>query len=98
MTTSKTLLAITIAGALAGSASAAMISINPIKDNTLYQYNPSEGDLSNALGNHFFTGTTGVGEIRRGVLAFDIAGNIPPGSTITAATLSMNMSRTVDGN
>jgi hypothetical protein len=75
-----------------------MISINPSKDNTLYQYNPAAGDLSNALGNHFFTGTIAFdGEIRRGVLAFDIAGNIPPGSTITAASLSMNMSRTIDG-
>src|SRR4029077_9529029 len=31
---------------------------------------------------------------RRGVIAFDIAGNIPPGSTITAVSLSANMSRT----
>ena len=97
----KTLLVLIVTGALGGigegSASAAMISINPSKDNTLYQYNSGEGDLSNALGNHFFTGTTVFGEIRRGVLAFDIAGNIPPGSTITAVTLSMNMSRTVDG-
>jgi hypothetical protein len=30
------------------------------------------------------------------VLAFDIAGHIPPGSTITAVTLSLNMSRTID--
>src|SRR5213080_1158581 len=101
MTSPKTLLAVTLAAALGGlvasSASAAMISISPSKDNTLYEYNPSEGDLSNALGNHFFTGTTVFGEIRRGVLAFDIAGNIPTGSTITAASLSMNMSRTIDG-
>jgi hypothetical protein len=76
------------------SASAAMISINPSKDNTLYQYNPSEGDLSNALGFHFFAGENAVGEIRRGVLAFDIAGNIPPGSTITGVSLSLNMSMT----
>jgi len=70
-----------------------MISINPSKDNTLYQYNPSEGDLSNALGFHFFTGENALGEIRRGVLAFDIAGNIPPGSTINSVSLSLNMSK-----
>ena len=35
-----------------------------------------------------------MSELRRGVLAFDIAGNIPPGSTITAVSLSVNMSRT----
>jgi hypothetical protein len=101
MKSSKISLALILTTALgwvaASSASAAMISIFPSKDNTLYQYNPAEGDLSNALGNHFFTGTTVFGEIRRGVLAFDIAGNIPPGSTIIAASLSMNMSKTIDG-
>ena len=35
-----------------------------------------------------------MGELRRGVLAFDIAGNIPAGSTILGVTLSLNMSRT----
>jgi hypothetical protein len=37
-----------------------------------------------------------MSELRRGVLAFDIAGSIPPGSTITAVTLSLNMSMTID--
>ena len=98
MTSSKTLLAVTLAGALgaivASSVSGAMISTNPSKDNTLYQYNPSEGDLSNGAGFHFFAGENAVGEIRRAVLAFDIAGNIPPGSTITGVSLSLNMSMT----
>jgi len=73
------------------------ININPIKDNTLYEYVPADGDLSNALGNHFFTGETAMGELRRGVLAFDIAGNVPAGSTITGVTLALNMSRTPSG-
>src|SRR5262245_12969548 len=74
-------------------ASAGTVNVNPSKDNTLYEYNPDVGDVSNALGMHFFTGTTAMNELRRGVLAFDIAGNIPPGSTITAVSLSANMSR-----
>jgi hypothetical protein len=98
---SKTLLAITLAGALGGivasSASAAMISINPSKDNTLYEYDPADGDRSNGAGFHFFAGENAMGEIRRGVLAFDVAGRIPPGSTITAVSLSMNMSMTPTG-
>jgi hypothetical protein len=73
---------------------AQLANINPIKDNTLYQYDPTEGDVSNALGQHFFAGETGMGDFRRGVLAFDIAGNVPAGSTILAVTLSLNMSRT----
>jgi hypothetical protein len=73
-----------------------IININPIKDNTLYEFDAAEGDTSNALGNHFFAGETGMGELRRGVFAFDIAGNIPAGSTILDVTLSLNMSRTAD--
>ena len=94
----RRLLALAVAaalGALAGSlASAGTININPSKDNTLYEYDPVDGDRSNALGFHFFAGETGMNELRRGVLAFDIAGNIPLGATITAASLSLNMSRT----
>lgn len=71
-----------------------LANINPIKDNTLYEFDAVEGDVSNALGQHFFAGTTGMGELRRGVLAFDIAGNVPAGSTILGVTLSLNMSRT----
>src|SRR5947209_11635937 len=74
-------------------ASGAIININPSKDNTLYEYVPADGDLSNALGFHFFAGETAMSELRRGVLAFDIAGNIPAGSTSTSVTLSMHMSR-----
>src|SRR6266446_54743 len=97
MITSKTLLAIiltTAFGFIAGSANAAIINITPSKDNTLYEYDPADGDTSNALGLHFFAGETAMSELRRGVLAFDIAGHIPPGSTIIAVTLSLNMSKT----
>jgi hypothetical protein len=97
MIISKTLLAIiltTALGLLAGLTNAAVISITPSKDNTLYEYDPTDGDTSNALGMHFFAGETAMGELRRGVLAFDIAGHIPSGSTVIAVTLSLNMSRT----
>lgn len=87
-------LVIALACTAASSANAAIINITPSKDNTLYEYNPADGDRSNALGLHFFAGNTAEPEIRRGVLAFDIAGSIPPGSTIIAVTLSLNMSRT----
>jgi hypothetical protein len=38
-----------------------------------------------------------MGELRRGVLAFDIAATIPASSTITAVSLTMNMSMTPAG-
>src|SRR2546429_6392219 len=97
----KTLLTLTFAIALgcniANSVSAAIINLIPSEDNTLYEYDPAEGDHSNGAGFHFFAGENAMGEIRRGVLAFDIAGTIPPGSTITAVSLTMNMSMTPAG-
>ena len=96
---SKAFLALIVAGALVGirsnSASATTININPSKDNTLYEYVPADGDRSNAVGIYFFAGKTAIATIRRGVVAFDVAGSIPPGSTITSVSLSMHMSRTL---
>jgi hypothetical protein len=101
MTTFKTLLTISLVTALgfaaATRATANIINITPSKDNTLYEYDPAEGDLSNGAGFHFFAGENGMGELRRGVLAFDIAGAIPAGSTITAVSLTLNMSMTPAG-
>jgi hypothetical protein len=98
MITSKTvvvtILMIAVGCAGATVASGAIVNITPSKDNTLYQYDPAEGDHSNGLGLHFFAGETAMGELRRAVVAFDISGHIPAGSTILAVTLSMNMSRT----
>jgi hypothetical protein len=73
-----------------------MTTVTPSKDNTLYEYDPAEGDHSNGAGLHFFAGENAMGELRRGVLAFDVAG-IPAGSTITAVTLTVNMSMTPAG-
>src|SRR3954447_12316738 len=75
------------------------VDLNPSKDNTLYEYDPNLGDLSNALGDHFFAGKTGqgTGSLRRGLLAFNVAGSIPSGSTITSASLTLNMSKTISG-
>jgi hypothetical protein len=101
MRNSKILLALILTAALGCAAAtltmAATISIMPSKDNTLYEYDPAEGDHSNGAGFHFFAGENGMGELRRGVLAFDIAGSVPPGSIITAVSLTMNMSMTPAG-
>src|SRR5437016_6753774 len=48
----------------AGLASAAIINIMPSKDNTLYVYDPAEGDHSNGAGFHLFAGKTARGELR----------------------------------
>src|SRR4030095_16067074 len=101
MITSKTLLAVILVTALgcagARSASAAIIVINPSKDNTLYEYDPAEGDHSNGAGFHFFAGENGMGELRRGVLVLKILGAMPAGSTIPGVSLTMNMSMAPTG-
>src|SRR4030095_15376281 len=95
----KTLLPLILAAALGGIcpslATATTINLNPSKDNTLYQFVPADGDRSNGIGLHFFAGRTDQAEKRRGVLAFNIAGSIPAGSTITSVSLTLNMSRTL---
>ncbi|MDZ7360403.1 MAG: DNRLRE domain-containing protein [candidate division KSB1 bacterium] len=86
----------TVTGLIAPTASAqTQIQIPARKDNTLYE--SSTGAFSNGAGQHFFVGSTARAERRRGLLAFDIAGNIPAGSTIHSVTLRLHMSRTISG-
>lgn len=71
------------------------VELNPVKDNTLYE--DTGGSLSNGAGEYLFTGTTNQGSIRRALLAFDVAGNVPEGATVDSVSLTMNMSRTISG-
>lgn len=70
---------------------AVVTTLTSSKDNTLYQN--ASGSLSNGSGDYFFAGTTATTQIRRGLLAFDVAGHIPPGSTVISASLTLVMSR-----
>jgi hypothetical protein len=75
------------------------VNIGASKDNTLIE--DPNGSFSNGAGPSFFVGrvgTTGGGTIRRGVIAFNVAGIIPSGATITSVTLTLNMSQTTDLN
>ena len=71
------------------------MSLTPSKDTTLYQ--SSSGTISNGAGIHLFAGATGARSLRRALLAFDVASQIPPGSRITRATLALNVSLTIAG-
>jgi FtsP/CotA-like multicopper oxidase with cupredoxin domain len=82
--------------ALAGQVPAATVLLSPAKDNTLYQTYAGSATNSNGKGEHLFAGRTDDGYMRRGVMAFDLAGSIPSGSTITGVTLTLYMSRTRD--
>ncbi len=89
----KRTLLLAVLGSLwtASSASAIVVSLPASKDNTLYESNT--GAVSNGAGDYVFTGVTREGFKRRTVMAFDLAGVIPAGSTINSVTLRLYMSR-----
>lgn len=68
------------------------------KDNTLIE--SSTGEFSNGMGSSFFVGRTNQNSesIRRGLIAFDLANQIPADSTITEVKLTLNLSRTPSEN
>lgn len=71
------------------------VTLVPSKDNTLYE--DIAGSLSNGAGPSFFVGRTLTNSLRRGLMAFPIAGNIPAGATITNVTLTLTVSRNHGG-
>jgi len=76
----------------AGLAAQTQVTISSSKDNTLYE--SSTGSLSNGAGTRCFTGRSGSknsGLKRRAVIAFDVAKQIPKGSTITKADLVLTV-------
>ncbi|MHC4228906.1 MAG: DNRLRE domain-containing protein [Planctomycetota bacterium] len=74
-----------------------VVQIQAGRDNTLFE--SATGTLSNGIGPFLFTGLSAGLEppqIKRGLIWFDVTGNIPPGSTITSVTLKLSLSRTRD--
>jgi hypothetical protein len=73
---------------------ATSISLGAAKDNTLFEN--ADGNLSSGAGPHVYSGLTGHQDdfnIRRSLLAFDIVGSIPAGSTINSAELTLEMTK-----
>ncbi len=83
--------------AFGDTAQADTVLVGPARDATLIE-SPS-GTLANGAGPHLFAGRTGSfsGSIRRALLAFDLAGSIPPGSVVTGVRLSLHLSQTNAG-
>ncbi len=78
------------------SAGQTEVTLSPAKDNTLYEN--ASGTISNGAGQYIFAGLTNRNELRRAVLAFDVAGNVPAGSTIDSVKLTLTMSRAISGS
>ncbi len=95
----KLIAVVVVAGSVVALAPADTVTLTPSKDNTLFE--SSTGDLSNGAGSFLFAGRTlqpDGASIRRALLAFDIAGAIPAGSTIDGVTLTLHMSMSVAGD
>jgi spore coat protein A len=71
-----------------------VITLQAVKDVTLFQ--SATGSLAAGAGQDVFIGVNSRGELRRALIAFDVS-VLPPGSTITAASLNMVVTRTTAG-
>lgn len=86
-------LIVVAAAALTSGVHAGVVTIVPDRDNSLFE--DAAGSLSNGSGQYLFAGRTLQGLSRRALLRFDVAGQIPAGSTITSASLTLHVSRGV---
>jgi hypothetical protein len=76
-------------------ARSATTTIGASKDNSIYQ-----SQVNNSAGGAagIFSGTNGAGSPRRGLIAFDIAANVPAGAMITDAQLTMYLGNAPNSN
>jgi len=75
------------------AARADVVNLGAARDNTIFS---EADDLSNGAGDYFFSGRNNGGDLRRGLIQFDVSG-IPTGSTVTAVQLTLFMSRSKPG-
>jgi glucose/arabinose dehydrogenase len=71
-------------------ANVATITLSPTQNNTIFSESSA---LSNALGN-IFAGETASGNLRRGLIQFDIADYVPAGAAISSAQLTLILNNT----
>lgn len=79
---------------LSPSVLAETLVLMPEKDNTLYE--SQTGAVSNGMGQYLFTGRTDKSKVRRALIAFNIAENIPSGAEISHVMLTLGLSKSAD--
>ncbi len=67
------------------------VTLNPSKDNTIYEHNTSN---SNGAGEFLIAGTTGSPYFNHALIMFDITGSIPAGAVIQTASLRLHLAGT----
>lgn len=67
------------------------VELTPSQDATLYE----EPNTANGGGRHLFAGSTASGALRRALLRFDVAAEIPPGSIVDSVALELVLDRTM---
>ncbi|MFM9911166.1 MAG: DNRLRE domain-containing protein [Chitinophagaceae bacterium] len=67
------------------------VSINPEKDNTIYERNSGN---SNGAGEYFIAGTTGSPYKNRALLQFNIAAAVPAGAVISNVSMTLHLAGT----
>jgi hypothetical protein len=89
-------LGLLLVGSLPKTLAAEVVVLDASKDNTLFE--ASSNFPSNGIGAGLFSGLTFIDqELRRGLIAFDVATALPAGATVTAVQLEMNVSRALAG-
>ena len=94
----KFLLPILAILALSARTMAVIVTLEPIKDNTLFE--DDDGLFSSGAGDSIYAGrlsSNGGGLLRRALLEFDIASVIPPGATINSVTLTLQLTNAPTG-
>lgn len=73
-------------------------SVPTARDNTLYE--SATGALSNGAGEFLFAGTTlqGSDDLRRGLLFYDLASELPTDASVDSVSLRMQMSASMAGD
>ena len=74
--------------AIAGTASADLVTITATRDCTIYEN--IGGEQANGAGQYFIAGETYQTRARRGLISFDVSSALPAGCTVTAARLTLN--------
>jgi hypothetical protein len=69
------------------------VTLEPSRDTTIY----SDGEKSNGQGSYIFAGETRSGNLRRGLLAFDLTA-LPQNALVQEASLTLNMNKTIVGS